>query len=884
MAIHEELNPDTATLPFVAARAMRSLATDNSARTAGVIVVPNRDGTDTVLGVNGVAPWVGDTTPPGRPLDIEATSHLGTALIRWGGELEGGVPSDFRCVRIWARDTGDANAVKMLAGELSAAGEVNTGVFAAGTTLDVWATALDNAHNRDGSPAYNESVESEHVQVEILPIVSQQEFDEAADNILAAADESVKAQIERVDADLAAANEAINKKAEETLEAAKQDTAKHVEQVNKDIEAANKLIAANTSAVETEAQLRAEGDKQAQQATQAVKAETDKLKDDYAGMATDVANVQASVVEAVTKADTALTTANGKNRRYVQPAAPADTSVLVQGDEWWQTSSKPLETYWAGEPNNSTSVLVDHSNEVEHVFVWNGSRWNEQVLSAEHLLVPGTISAGLVSAEFFDGAVVKGGAFLTSNERIQLNNAGLVMTGESGKTLVSMNATDGTATFNDVSITNGTLTTPVLEGGTINGGSFNLKDASGKVIGQFNTNGISFGDKLTFSKQNNEWVLNIMGALKSGSTITGASVTGGTVQTVADENRGIKLTGGNLDIYRDDKSRFLRANENGLYVSDENGKPVLAFARTLRTYWEGEPNNSPSVLVDGWQLTLDGAIQSGGEISGAAITGAVIRTNTEWQSSEAAKRYRGLVITDGGMFAYKNNGKEEYSMAFTAATGELKLDGAISTNAVFNAPTISAGQMIGTNIYTSTDADNRVSVTSAGLTVTHGGHTVISFAADGAVDLGTSGIAADSRVSDLTDEVHDSYTPLATFTQTTGALTDSVTDVQTQVGATADLLDEEINARKQYMQFDPNNGLTIGDLTNTDAYSVQLTSTAMQFRAGNTVAAYVSNDRLYINNAEVVNTLRIGNFAFLPRDNGHMSLQYVGGSATVQEV
>ena len=68
--------------------------------------------------------------------------------------------------------------------------------------MDVWATALDNAHDRDGSPAYNESVESEHVQVEILPIVSQQEFDEAADNILAAADESVKAQIEQVNKDL----------------------------------------------------------------------------------------------------------------------------------------------------------------------------------------------------------------------------------------------------------------------------------------------------------------------------------------------------------------------------------------------------------------------------------------------------------------------------------------------------------------------------------------------------------------------------------------------------------------------------------------------------------------------------------------------------------
>ena len=98
MAIHEELKPDDAALPYLMARANRLMSTDNSARTAGVIVVPNLDGTNTVLGTNGLAPWVGDTTPPGRPLDIEATSHLGTALIRWGGELEGGIPALLKLV------------------------------------------------------------------------------------------------------------------------------------------------------------------------------------------------------------------------------------------------------------------------------------------------------------------------------------------------------------------------------------------------------------------------------------------------------------------------------------------------------------------------------------------------------------------------------------------------------------------------------------------------------------------------------------------------------------------------------------------------------------------------------------------------------------------
>ncbi|WP_301271008.1 hypothetical protein [Bifidobacterium pseudolongum] len=1207
MAIHEELNPDDAALPFMAARANRLLGTDNAARTAGVIVVPNRDGSDTVLGVNGVAPWVGDTTPPGKPLDIEATSHLGTALIRWGGELEGGIPSDFRCVQIWAKQVGATADEKTLVGVLSSAGEVNTGVFAAGTTLDVWATALDNAHDRDGSPAFNESVESEHVQVEILPIVSQQEFDEAADNILAAADESVKAQIDKV---------------------------------NTTITEAQQAIEANREGLEQEAYLRAEADKAARETSDAIKTETDKLKGDYADMATDVASVKQDMLDTVSRvesvegtqeqqakdiekatgtanaakgtaesaertanaakqlatdnaaktitgsvieyavggataaptsgwttgnvtrpagatvwmrtritygdgrttvtgatpvtgdtgpmgqqgpqgatgatgvsvtalttyyvlavskpakpagknpegawstvepaldrasnlytttrvdysdgqwawtdvtqsgaykmaqaaqnsaedaarlaqnADTlsqttagevdrldkahtitaatansaaqaaasaqallnvlsaqtqellynggfesgdeqddgwvagvgskphrqqspysrsgsyraylntdasiasrelisqhpipvtvgaryrfqywyklvsagaataggprlqkstdginwsdcpncpntslievqtwtrqtmdyvvedgvkyirariafnqpvnayfddasitdvtlvyeaeqqaeqatklarkletdlansnarleaaeaavigAQTTADSKNKRFVQPTEPT-YDLLKPGDEWWQTSSKPLETYWMGEPNNSVSVLVDHSGEVEHIWTWNGTRWADLTLAADSLFVRGTVSAGLVSADFFDGAVVKGGAFLTSNERIQLNNNGFSMVDALGNPVVTLDAKTGEAILQSVNLIGAGLSTPAISGGSIEGADYKLTTGSGAdkhTVARLNSDGVVFGDHLSYAKNT-----------------------------------------------------------------------------------QGQ-----------WVLSIKGAIQSGGTISGATVVGGIIRTNTEWQSSEAAKKYRGLVITDGGMFAYKNNGKEEYSMTFTAATGELKLDGAISTNAVFNAPTISAGEMVGTNIYTSTDADNRVSITSAGLTVTHGGHTVISFAADGAVDLGTSGIAADSRVSDLTDEVHDSYTPLATFTQTTDALGESVTNVQTQVGATADRLDEEIDARKQYMQFDPNNGLTIGDLTNADAYSVQLTSTMMQFRAGNTVAAYVSNDRLYINNAEVVNTLRIGNFAFLPRDNGHMSLQYVGGSATVQEV
>ena len=472
-------------------------------------------------------------------------------------------------------------------------------------------------------------------------------------------------------------------------------------------------------------------------------------------------------------AELALTTANGKNRRFVQATTPTvPVADLTQGDEWWQTSSKPPETYWTGKPNNSVSVLVDHSNDVEHIWVWNGTRWALNRLSAEDIIVSGSVAAGLVTADFFDGARIRGGEFVTSNELIRLNNAGLIMDGKSGERLVTLNATDGTATFQNVAIINGSLSVPTIEGGSIEGADYKLITGSGatkQIVARINSDGVVFGDHLSYAK-----------------------------------------------------------NKQGV-----------------------------------WVLSLKGAIQSGGEISGPVITAPTIQTSSAENT--------GLKFTTGGLVAFDANGNTTFTLD---NTGGIMMAGALMANS----------EIVSSSIHTSPDADNRVSITSAGLTVTHGGHTVISFAADGAVDLGTSGIAADSRVSNLTDEVHDSYTPLATFTQTTDALGESVTNVQEQAAATSDRLDAEINDRRQYMQFDPDTGLTIGDLTNTDAYSVQLTSTAMQFRAGNTVAAYVSNDRLYINNAEIVNTLRIGNFAFLPRDNGHMSLQYVGGNATVQEV
>lgn len=756
MAVHDELRPDSEQLPYMMASDAMRMARGLESRSLGYLGIPDTDGSETIIGPeqNGttVVPWVGDTTAPGRPVGVTATSDMQCAIVRWDGKLEGGIPSDFRCVTVYAMrlesetdydtepdDTESTAAVvdAITLGDLTAAGEVASGILEVGDTYDIWAVAYDDAHDRYGNPTYNASDESAHVQVTIVPLVTREQMEQTAQEILDGAKASADAQIKQVEATIDEISDA---------------------------------VASNTDAIVLEQTLRAEGDKTAKQATAAVKAETDKLKGDYAGMATDVASVQQSIIQVANKADTALATANGKNRRYVQPTAPADTSVLVQGDEWWQTSSKPLETYWTGEPNNSPSVLVDHSNEVEHVWVWNGSRWNEQVLSAEHLLVPGSIAAGLVTANFFDGAVVKGGAFITSNERIQLNNNGFMMVDSAGNPVVTLDAKTGAAVFQSVNIIGAGLSAPSISGGVIEGAEYSLVNGSGasaKTVAKINSTGVYFGDHLTYAK-------NAAGA---------------------------------------------------------------------------------------WTLSVRGDIQSGSTVSGSTVVGASIYTNTQWDSSVDAEKYRGIVITSGGMFAYKNNGTEEYSMAFTADDGTLRLDGSVMANGSLTLPTITGGEVIGSNIHTSTDADNRAEMDANGFRVISNGETVIAFDVNGTVDVGTSGLASADDVSNLDSRLSTDI----------GELDKAV---QNQQGT----LEDEITQRRKYLRFDSSTGLEIGEQATGDVAgcTLRLTPTRMEFRQGDTIAAYVSNDRLNINNAEIINTLTLGKFAFLPRDNGNLSLQYVG--------
>lgn len=144
---------------------------------AGSATWHNEDGTRTVIGpdagLSGIAPWVGDTTPPGMPTGIGVDSAAGMILVSWDGTLHGGIPADFDHIQILV-DGGEA-------GQLRVRGTATLGPYEADSVHRVTARAWDDAHAEDGNPAPNGSDPTKPVSVTVKSVVDVDEIKAAQD-------------------------------------------------------------------------------------------------------------------------------------------------------------------------------------------------------------------------------------------------------------------------------------------------------------------------------------------------------------------------------------------------------------------------------------------------------------------------------------------------------------------------------------------------------------------------------------------------------------------------------------------------------------------------------------------------------------------------------
>ena len=70
-------------------------------------------------------------------------------------------------------------------------------------------------------------------------------------------------------------------------------------------------------------------------------------------------------------------------------------------------------------------------------------------------------------------------------------------------------------------------------------------------------------------------------------------------------------------------------------------------------------------------------------------------------------------------------------------------------------------------------------------------------------------------------------------------------------------------------------GILLGEVDNE--ITLLLSHDRLSIRESDQEVAYISNHKLYITDAEILSSMRIGNYGFIPRENGNLSLRKIGG-------
>ena len=127
----------------------------------------------------------------------------------------------------------------------------------------------------------------------------------------------------------------------------------------------------------------------------------------------------------------------------------------------------------------------------------------------------------------------------------------------------------------------------------------------------------------------------------------------------------------------------------------------------------------------------------------------------------------------------------------------------------------------------------------------------------------------DTKVGGVSNEVSGAYSDLSTQI---GGVQDNLNSFEALYNLWKDELD-------LYVQI-ASNGIILGNRTGTNNFKVHITNTEMGFYDGTKKVAYLSNNRLYITDAEIINKLSLGSpakgyFSFEPNtSNGNLSLKY----------
>ena len=588
-----------------------------------------------------VALVASDVTPPSIPSKPILTSKLGVVDVQWDGRNNagGGMEPDFDHVEV---GISDSNGNWKYRDSVARDGHCHVTGLELNST---WWFAL-----RSVDHSGNKSAWSAGASVKVAPVLTQEDLNKSAEQILAAAKNDAAQQVAVVDKKLTETGARIeaNKEAQDKADAAiRADVSKNAQAITD-----NKNAQASVDKAQDAATKKVSDDLAAANKTiNANKAATDKA----------LAEAEKKAQDAYDNAVNAQKTADGMHSIFKGPDDPRnDKSNTVRAGDFWFVTQKywtrwlgeannstsllaDFYTYWEGAANDSASVLVPLSSRVTAVRQFDGTQWNEFNLVASNIIATGSITAQLVDAEFFHGRTIVGGTYRTEGGNVTITDSGIIFSyrnrhllsfasDSSGKWQLTMDAPIvSDASMSAPTITGGTITSAVYR--TANGG-LTINDA-GIVLRNASGTSTLAADSAT-------------GSVTLVGTVKASQVTGSTITTT--------------------NGRMLW-NDAGLVLRDANGSITL-YASSM----------------DG-SVTMKGSLTSGSTLSGVTVTGSIIQT------TGAANR--GVKLTSGGLVGYDSSGNAKFALD---TNGNLKMDGGILANGTLTAPTVNAGVMTSTVI------------------------------------------------------------------------------------------------------------------------------------------------------------------------------------------
>jgi uncharacterized protein YjbI with pentapeptide repeats len=137
-----------------------------------------------------------------------------------------------------------------------------------------------------------------------------------------------------------------------------------------------------------------------------------------------------------------------------------------------------------------------------------------------------------------------------------------------------------------------------------------------------------------------------------------------------------------------------------------------------------------------------------------------------------------------------------------------------------------------------------------------------------------SEVKRDYATSDQVSQMNETLSTLAEQTESNFTWTVAkVNEIIEDAAASESLTREQLELIHTYMRFGEN-GLTIGKEGNPLTFRV--VNDRLAFYMNDTEVAHLSNNKLYVTQAEILARLQIGKFAYEPQANGNLSVIYTG--------